>query len=331
MTPQLSMAVVGVGYFGEFHAEKVARSKTARLVAVADIDRRRATGVARRLGTEAVTDYRDLLGQIDAVSIAVPTRAHYKIAHAFLDSGVHVLVEKPITHDLDSADRLIELSKRRGLVLQVGHLPRFTGMVEAVRKRINRPLFIESVRITPFRSRGTDVNVILDLMIHDIDLILSLVDAPVLSMDAAGAPVFSGREDIASARLKFTNGCIANITASRISLKTERRMHIFQPDTYMAVDFDQHSLRIVSTSRRAALQVPPAVDVSNETYAEVDSLAHEIEAFTSAVLEETPPLVSGEDGREALRAANMINESLRAHAEFVKHTGEATSPIIANL
>jgi predicted dehydrogenase len=323
------MAVVGVGHFGRFHAEKIARSKNARLVAVADIDRRRAAEVARAVGCDAVSDFRDLYGKVDAVTIAVPTHAHYDVARAFMEAGVHVLVEKPVTDDLALADRLIEIARQKDLVFQVGHQMRFTGMVEAVLKRLHRPLFIESIRITPFRGRGTDVNVILDLMIHDIDLILALVDAPILSVDAAGAPVFSDSEDIASARLKFGNGCIANITASRISLKTERRTRIFQPDTYMAVDFDQHTIRTVSrTGRRMPPGLPP-VEISEETYQEVDALESEIEAFASAVVDRKPPLVPGEAGREALKAAVMINESLRAHADFVAKAGAAAPTVQA--
>ena len=242
MDAPISMAVVGVGYFGKLHAEKILRLPNATLAAVVDIDAKRAAEVGCLFGVDAVTDYRDLLGKIDAVCVVVPTAEHYEIAHAFLEHGADVLVEKPMTNDLDSARKLTQIARRKKRVLQVGHLERYSGMVEALQQRIHRPLYIDSVRIAPFKPRGTDVNVILDLMIHDLDLILCLVDAPIISVDAAGSSVFSDSEDIASARIKFANGCIANIVASRISLKTERRMRIFEPHQYVTVDFDRRTI-----------------------------------------------------------------------------------------
>ncbi len=317
----LSLAVVGIGHFGIYHAEKLSRLPRAKLVAVADIDAARAAEVGEMLGVRAVTDYRDLLGAVDAVSVVVPTSAHYEVARDFLEHGVDVLVEKPITHDVESAARLVEIARRHERILQVGHLERFSGMAEALRARIQRPLYIDSVRIAPFKPRGMDVNVILDLMIHDLDLVLCFVDAPILSVDAAGAPVFSTSEDIASARIKFASGCIANIVASRISLKTERRMRVFETDTYVTVDFDH---RTIKTVRKASARLPP-VEITDEDYREGDPLARELEAFLSAVLARSEPLVSGEDGLEALKAALLVNESLQAHAAFVNQAGAQAS------
>lgn len=318
MNAPLNMAVIGVGHFGQFHAEKITALDTANLVAIADTDGKQARRIAKKHGADAVTDFRDLFGRIDAACVVVPTRSHYEVASACLENGVHVLVEKPITDDLDSARKLVELAAQRERVLQVGHLVRFSGVVEALRKQVKRPLYIDSVRIAPYKPRGTDVNVILDLMVHDLDLILSLADAPLVSLDAAGAPVISPSEDIASARLKFANGCIANITASRISLKTERKMRIFEPDTYVTVDFDTHRIRTLRKGKGSMLPGIPKIDSDEQQYDEADALEREIASFVDAVTSGQPPVVSGEDGVKALEAALQVNDSLRAHLEFVR-------------
>lgn len=313
MADPVRIGVVGVGYFGGLHAEKVARLPGATLVAVADIDRGRAEAVGKANGVPGLTDYRDLVGRVDAVSIAVPTVAHFEVAGAFLENGVHVLVEKPITSDTETARQLIDLARDRGLVLQVGHLERFSAPVMAVRDLVSRPLYIESNRISAFKPRGTDVNVILDMMIHDIDLILTLVNAPIESVDAVGAPVLSESEDIANARVRFANGCVATITASRVSMKAERKMRIFQPDCYIGVDFLERTVKVVEKGEAKPGSDYPDINVENRTYDEVDALKQEIAAFVSAVANGTPPLVSGEDGLKALEAAIMITASLREH------------------
>ncbi|MBI4185318.1 MAG: Gfo/Idh/MocA family oxidoreductase [Proteobacteria bacterium] len=319
------MAVVGVGHFGLFHAEKIAALACARLVAVADTDPARAREAGRRFGVPALGDAGELIGAVDAVSVVVPTLAHFEVASRFLDRGVHVLVEKPIAHDLDSARRLVALAEARGAVLQVGHLPRFYAVTEGLKARITRPLYIECVRIAPFKPRGTDVNVILDLMIHDLDLVLSLVEAPLISVDAAGAPVLSPSEDIASARLKFADGCIASITASRISLKTERKMRIFQPDSYVTVDFDRQ--RAVFMRKGEGWLAPgiPRIESDEQTYEEGDALRREIESFVAAARAGRQPAVSGRDGLRALEAAIQVTESLRAHARLVEAVASAAA------
>jgi predicted dehydrogenase len=317
MDTPVSMPVAGVGYFGRFHAEKISRLPNARLAAVADIDAKRATEMGNLFGVDAVTDYRHLLGRIDAVSVVVPTSEHYQVARAFLEHGTDVLVEKPMTSDLESARKLKEIARSKDRVLQVGHLERFSGMVEALQKRIHRPLFIDSVRIAPFKPRGTDVDVILDLMIHDLDLILCLVNAPILSVDAAGSSVFSSSEDIASARIKFANGCVANIVASRISLKTERRMRIFEPHQYVAVDFDQRTIKTISKAPGRLSPDVPNIEIEEEGYQEGDRLEREIDAFLRSVSSREKPIVSGEEGAEAIEAAILVTQSLRSHAAFV--------------
>lgn len=317
MDAPISMAVVGVGYFGCIHAEKISRLPGAKLTAVVDVDAKRAAEVGHRFGVDAVTDYRDLLGKVDAVSVAVPTAGHYEIASAFLEHGADVLVEKPMTIDLESARTLTRIAKRKNRILQVGHLERFSGMVEALRQCIHRPLYIDSVRIAPFKPRGTDVNVILDLMIHDLDLILFLVDAPILSVDATGSSVFSDSEDIASARIKFANGCVANIVASRVSLKTERRMRIFEPHQYVAVDFDRRTIVTMRKGPRRFSPDAPNIEIDEKDYQEGDPLEREIDAFLHSVATRRKPLVSGDEGAQALEAAILVNDSLRSHAKFV--------------
>jgi predicted dehydrogenase len=322
MTNALRMAVVGVGYFGRLHAEKVANLDGVRLVAVADIDVVRAAEVATEFGTEAVSDHRALFGEIDAVCVAAPTRAHYSLASDFLRHGVHVLVEKPIAHDLEAAQRLVDLARRRRMILQVGHLPRFYEETAALRSRIDCPLYIDSVRIAPFKTRGTDVNVVLDLMIHDLDLVLSLVDVPVAEVDAAGAPVFSPSEDIAMVRLKFANGCIANITASRIGMKTERKMRIFQPNAYITADFDRRTVMCFRKRGEAVYPEIPAIDVEEQQCEETDALRREIATFTASVAGRPLPVpalppVTGEEGLQALKAALAVTDRLRAHARLV--------------
>ena len=318
MAEKLKMGVAGVGHFGKFHAAKIAASPAADLVAVADSDGERARDVAALYGASGFADPRDMAGLIDAVTIAVPTKAHFEVAQCFLDAGVHVLLEKPITDNLDDARRLVALAEEKNLVLQIGHLPRFSGAAEFLRRHLDNPLFIESLRIAPFKPRGTDVSVVLDLMIHDLDFILSLVRVPIASIDAAGAPIFSDSEDIANARVKFENGCIANITASRISLKTERQMRIFQADAYIAVDFDKRKTRIVGKKNAGPIAGISDVQMEEESYEEVDELEREIEAFIAAVQGGTPPVVSSQDGLRALEAALSVTDSLSANWDIVQ-------------
>lgn len=320
MNQPVRMAVVGVGHFGRIHAAKVSQTPGAQLVAVADLDGGRAAEVASELGVAAVTDIAELYDKVDAVNVAVATRAHAAVASEFLRRGIHVLVEKPITPDIASARALIDTAAQNNAILQVGHLQRFFGVTEALRKRVSRPLFVECVRIAPFKPRGTDVNVILDLMIHDLDLILSFTEGSLLSVDAAGAPVLSDSEDIANARLKFSDGCVANITSSRISLKTERKMRIFQPDSYITVDFETHTVRTVwrDDSKPGPVPGAPGVAFEEETYEETDALGREIAAFVQAVATGGTPEVNGEAGLRALEAALMVTDSLRDHAKLVQ-------------
>jgi predicted dehydrogenase len=302
--------VIGVGYLGRFHAQKYRELAGSELVAVVDSVPEAAQKVATELGVSAFSDYRQLLGKVDALSIVVPTPQHFAVAEACLEQGIHVLVEKPITETLAQAQRLIDLAKSKSCVLQVGHLERFNPAIQAAAKLINTPRFIESHRLAPFKQRGTDVSVVLDLMIHDIDLIQELVGRPIASIDAVGAPVFSQDIDIANARLSFEGGCVANTTASRVSLKQERKLRIFQDDAYLSVDLQQKILTVVRKKDAGPVESPAQVAIDEQSFDQGDALRSEIEAFLHAVRSGSQPVVTGEDGLRALATAIKITESV---------------------
>ena len=306
----LRTAVIGVGYLGNFHAQKYAAIPGVELVGVVDNDATRASEIASALGTTPYSDHHELIGKVDAVSVVVPTQFHHVVARDFLAAGVHVLIEKPITVSLVEADELIAIADDKKLVFQVGHLERFNPVLVALEGVLIQPLFIESVRIAPFKPRGTDVNVVLDLMIHDIELIQHIVKSPVDRIDAVGAPVFTGEEDIANARIVFENGCVANVTASRISLKSERKMRIFQRDAYITLDFQNRKVLVAQKGSGELFPGVPNVKVEERELGQSDALLHEIESFIAAIREGKPPQVSGRDGKMALETALKINESL---------------------
>jgi predicted dehydrogenase len=297
-----------VGYLGAFHAEKYASLNDVDLVAVVDVDAERARYVAGRCRTEAATQHRALFGRVDCVSLAVPTPLHFALAREFLGHGIDVLVEKPLTATVADGQALVELAEQQSRILQVGHLERFNPAIRALASIITRPRFIECHRLAPFVERGTDVDVILDLMIHDLDVILSLVQADVQSVEAVGVPVLSDTADIANARLRFTDGCIANITASRVALKRERKIRFFQADTYVSVDYGEKYVRVC---RRVPVDGTPTMTVEEHALGEGDALFDEIEHFVHAVRTRQRPLV---DGRTALRALTVA-ELIRDHLE----------------
>ena len=302
-------AVVGVGYLGRFHAQKYRTLPNSELVGVAD-PAAACAAVAAEMGVPAHADYRDLLGRVDAVSVVTPTPLHFSIARDFLEAGAHVLVEKPMTVTVEEGVELVATAHRVGRILQVGHLERFNAAVQAVQPLLKVPRFIESARLAPFKHRGTEVDVVLDLMIHDIDLILSIVRSPVVSVDAIGSSVFSQEIDIANARLRFANGCVANATASRVSLKTERRLRLFQDDAYVSVDLQQKVLTVIRKGAGLAADGMPQVAIDETTYEQGDALKAEIEAFLDAAATGSAPAVTGEDGLLALRTAVSITEQV---------------------
>jgi predicted dehydrogenase len=305
---RLAVGVVGVGYLGKFHAEKYAASPKADLIGVVDTDEERAREVGTRLDTEVLTDYRALFGRVQCVSVAVPTRLHFKVARDFLDAGIDVLVEKPLTADISEARELVCVAEAKKVILQVGHLERFNPAIRKLEGVIKEPKFVECHRLAPFVERGTDVDVVLDLMIHDIDVISSLVRAPVERVEAVGVPVLTDKPDIANARIKFANGCIANVTSSRVSIKRERKIRFFQPDAYISIDYDQ---------RRAQIYHKPSpgagwLDIRAETIEikDGDALADEIDSFLDCVRTRKLPLVGGAEGLRALEIASMISAQL---------------------
>lgn len=302
----LRTAVIGVGYLGRFHAQKYAQVAGSQLVAVVDANAAARDKVAAELGVRAVQDYRELFGAVDAVSLVVPTPLHHAIGCELLEQGIDVLIEKPIATTVAEARELVDLAKKRGCVLQVGHLERFNPAVLAAVERLGTPRFVESHRLAPFKQRGSDVSVVLDLMIHDIDLIQELVGTPIESIDAVGATVFSGEIDIVNARLRFQGGCVANTTASRISLKQERKIRIFQDDAYLSVDMQQKVLTVIRKKDAAPVESPAQVSIEEESFDQGDALLAEIEAFLKAVRERSTPLVTGEDGLRALATAMKI-------------------------
>jgi predicted dehydrogenase len=307
----LRVGVAGAGHFGRYHALKVAASDRARLVGIYDPDAERAKTVGWEAGAPDLP-FDTLLSGIDALIIAAPAEAHHQVAAAALRAGRHVLVEKPIASDLAQSDELAGLAQAKGLVLQVGHLERFSAAYQALSARTRGPLYIEAVRIAPFKPRGTDVSVILDLMIHDLDLVLALVDSPIESVDAVGAPIASPFEDIANARLRFANGAVATVTASRVSIRTERRMRIFARDTYLAADFSTRKLTVIGRGIGQPLPGVVGFGIEDASWDDHDSLAAEHAAFYASVLDGAPVRVDAAAGRRALAAALAVAEAMTA-------------------
>jgi len=312
----IKTAVVGVGYLGKFHAEKYRQLASSELIAVVDIDAKRAAEVAKAEGVEFVLDYKVLLGKVDAVSIVVPTKAHYEIAKFFLENGVHVLLEKPVTETVEQAKLLIDIAEKNQLIFQVGHLERFNSAIQAISGRLKDPRFIESHRIAPFNFRGTDVNVVLDLMIHDIDIIQSIVSSPIKHIDANGARVLSKTADIANARITFANDCVANVTARRVSFKSERKLRIFERDAYFSLDLHEKKLNAYRRGEGEMLPGIPNIAHESLNFEKQDALYEEIASFLHAITTHSRPLVSGEDGMHSLQTAIMITELLRSKADY---------------
>jgi predicted dehydrogenase len=309
---KIRAAVIGVGYLGRFHAQKYAALEDCDLIGVVDANAEAAARVAAELGTQPLSDFRELFGRVDAVSVATPTPSHAEIAAGFLRAGTHVLVEKPITETSEQAQQLIDLARQQGRVLQVGHLERFNPAILAAEPLLTTARFIECHRLAPFKERGTEVNVVLDLMIHDIDLVQMIVGSPVASLDAVGTPVFSSEIDIANARLRFENGCVANVTASRVSLKTERKLRVFRDDAYLSIDLHQKILSVIRKRAMPAGAGELPVHIEEQSFAQGDALLAEIQAFLAAIRGQRPVIVSGEDGQRALRTAIAISERVRA-------------------
>jgi predicted dehydrogenase len=304
MIMPLRVAVIGVGHLGRHHARLLAARPDVTLAAVVDTNTARADEIAAANQTQAAYDYRDVLGRIDAVTLAVPTVIHHEIAVPFLEAGVPVLVEKPIARTLPEADAMIAAALRAGAPLAVGHTERFNPAVAAARPILTDPRFIEVHRLGTFPERSLDIDVVFDLMIHDLDVLLSLVRSRIESIEAVGVPVLTDRVDIANARLRFANGCIANLTASRISRERVRKIRFFQPATYLSIDYATQKVDVWKLTTNGGPM--PAIEGGEIEVANEEPLARELADFVDAIARRRPPLVTGEDGRRALALAAEI-------------------------
>jgi predicted dehydrogenase len=314
------IAVVGVGHLGRHHARILSTLTGVELTAVVDIDAARAAEVAETYGTRPLGDYRALLGAVDAITLAVPTELHSEIAVPFLAAGVHVLVEKPMARSLAEADAMIDTAARSRAILAVGQTERFNPAVAAARPLLVDPRFIEVHRLGAFPERSLDIDVVFDLMIHDVDIVLSLVDSDVESIEAVGVPVLTDRVDIANARLRFRNGCIANLTASRISRDRVRKIRFFQPMAYLSIDYAAQKLEVWRLV--AGANATPAIEGGDVVVDHEEPLQRELADFVDAVTSRRPPMVTGADGRRALALAQQIADRMardmqpRGHAEM---------------
>ena len=325
---KVRIGVVGTGHLGSLHTKMLAQISTVNLVGVFDAESAKAQKVASEHGTKAYASLEKLLGDVQAVSIATTTTTHYDVASQALERGRHTFIEKPITETIDQARKLVALSERKNVSIQVGHIERFNPAILALEQYKIRPLFIESHRLAQFNPRGSDVAVVLDLMIHDIDLILSLVKSRVVRVDANGVSVVSGSEDIANARLQFENGCVANVTASRISQNKMRKMRLFQNDAYISIDFSQGLSEVFRLVDEGDPNVKPTMMLGKidqgsrkrvivyeqPEVKEVNALKYELELFAKSIQEGTEPPVTGRDGLQALEVAQEILEKIAANA-----------------
>ena len=307
----IRVAVIGAGAFGREHARVYSEVSASHLVAVCDLDEQHGRPVAERFGAEFVTDYRGLLGRIDAASLTVPTESHKTLACELLDAGISVLVEKPIARTIDEADQIIAVAKRSKAVLQVGHLERFNPAVIAARRIITQPRFFEAHRLSVFTPRSLDIDVVMDLMVHDIDVVLSFISSEVSEVRAAGVPILTPRIDIANARIEFVNGCVANLTASRVSAERVRKLRFFQPREYVSIDYAAQEAAVVSVTPRPGGR--PEFESKLLAIQQGEPLRLEIESFLAAV-EGAPVKVTGKDGRRALGLAIEVTEKIREHA-----------------
>ncbi|MFN0124243.1 MAG: Gfo/Idh/MocA family protein [Blastocatellia bacterium] len=314
MNRPLKTAVIGTGHLGREHARVHASLGEIELVAVCDTNHAAGQAIAEKYQTRFVEDYRELLGEIEAVSIATPTISHHEIACACLEAGIHALVEKPISHSVAAADEMISLARDRGLVLQVGHIERFNPAFQALRTRVTKPFFFEAHRLGVFTPRSLDIDVVMDLMVHELDIILSLVHSEVVKLDAVGIPILTPKIDLANARLEFANGCVANITASRVAGERMRKLRMFQPGEYYSLDYAEQSVarcQLIPPSGTATRPeiVAGALDITRR-----EPLLAEIESFATAVRNREVPAVTGADGRRALALATEVLARIQEHS-----------------
>ncbi len=310
---KIKVGVVGVGYFGQVHAEKYSKIEEAELVGVADLDASRAKEAAKRYRTRPFRQHTDLFSKVQAVSIAVPTPFHHPVAKDFFLNGIDVLLEKPISRTSEEAEELIELAESKGLIFQMGHLERFNGALSGVEGRVQHPRFFESHRLGPFSGRGAEVDVVLDLMIHDLDIMLSLIRSQVRSLQAAGIPILTRYPDVANARVEFENGCIANLTASRISREKVRKTQIFQAEGILSVDYLSQNLFFARKKYPEEEGKVPELVTEEIPVRKVDPLEAEVRSFLRSVRNREPARVSGLDGKRALELALQVIQKINEH------------------
>jgi predicted dehydrogenase len=314
MPEQIKTAVIGVGHLGQAHARIHASLEAVDLVAVCDTDEARGRKIAEAYNTRFVADCRDILGAVEAVSVATPTVNHCDITCACLEAGVHVLVEKPISRTLAEADAMIQLAEAKGLVLQVGHIERFNPAFVALQKQITRPLFFEAHRMGIFTPRSLDIDVVMDLMVHELDIISTLVQSEVVKLEAVGIPILTPKVDLANARLEFADGCIANITASRVSGERLRKLRIFQPNEYYSLDYAEQQVGMAKLAPAKTAGLLPDITAGALKVEKREPLLVEIESFISAVRAKRAPVVTGRNGRRALALAIETLEKIKDHA-----------------
>jgi len=307
---KIRVGVIGTGYLGKFHAQKYARMNDVDLIGVVDIDKAKADEIAHRYNVDSYTAIGSLMGKVDAVSIVVSTPAHFAVSRAFLENNVDVLIEKPMTTTIEEADELIQIASSRNLIIQVGHLERFNPAVIALHDIVKNPRFIETHRLSVYKDRCTDVSVVLDLMIHDIDLISNFIGSEIKNLHAAGTPVITEHTDIANARIEFQNGCVANVTASRISTKNERKIRLFQKDAYISVDFAKHEIKVIKKRDNGENGFLPGMNIKQINLPEGDALDEELKSFIKAVKNREIPKVTGKSGRDALAIALNIMKQI---------------------
>ncbi|MFO7760296.1 MAG: Gfo/Idh/MocA family oxidoreductase [Thermodesulfobacteriota bacterium] len=310
---KIKIGVIGVGYLGRIHAAKYAAMDDVDLVGVADSSREAAEEVAGKCHTTPYNDYRELLDRVDAVSVVVPTSLHYQVAADCFARGVDVMLEKPMTRNLDESDALIRTSEAKGLILQVGHLERFNPAVVAMQDYLTCPLFIESRRVHRFNPRGSDVDVVLDLMIHDIDIILNITPQPLKDIRTIGTSVVTGYTDVANTQLIFADGCTASVNVSRVDLNNIRSLRIFQPDSTISVNYADKEVTIIKRKNALSEDGRPIEEYADLCFSEQDALADELSHFVDCVRLRQVPLVSGLEGRRALQVALQIIDQLEAH------------------
>ena len=315
MSKTLRAGVIGVGYLGRFHARIYNDMEGVDLVGVADTDHETADRVAKEYDTRAHYDPMALLGEVDVVSVVVPTSMHRQVAVPYLEKGVHMLLEKPVASTLEDARVIVDTARKHGATLQIGHLERFNAGIMALADHVNEPRFIEAHRLGPFVERATDVDVVTDLMIHDIDIILSLVGEKLTSISATGTPVLTDHVDIANARLEFANGAVANVTASRVSSKKFRRIRVFGRNSYRAINFVDQQLEVAYPGDIPEGQNYPEIIYESHGITPSQPLDAELEHFIDVIRNGDEPLVTGEDGLEALRVAMQVAEIIKGHLD----------------